>query len=239
MQADPTVVYALVQSGHVRRKHPQGRPRPSTRRTTPIIPGSSARADRLPGRASLEAALAPADVDYLYFVSKNDGSHAFAEKRSQSTTPTCRNNQVQYFRKQRLSAASAELTAEASPGDAFFDWRIASGALNRVAAVRLNAGHSASSLLLPCLWPAPSPRLGTAFATRRARSPTTALPTRRRRRLRKSLHLQGQGHRRHPGSASLPRRRITPPALPRDRNDLAGGRVRDQTCPIAGTSAST
>ena len=31
-----------------------------------------------PGRASLEAAAHPADVPYLYFVSRNDGSHVFA-----------------------------------------------------------------------------------------------------------------------------------------------------------------
>jgi len=30
------------------------------------------------GKASLEAVLNPSDVDYLYFVAKNDGSHAFA-----------------------------------------------------------------------------------------------------------------------------------------------------------------
>jgi UPF0755 protein len=30
------------------------------------------------GKASLEAVLNPADVDYLYFVSKNDGTHAFS-----------------------------------------------------------------------------------------------------------------------------------------------------------------
>lgn len=32
-----------------------------------------------PGLASLKAALAPADTDYLYFVSKFDGTHAFAK----------------------------------------------------------------------------------------------------------------------------------------------------------------
>ncbi len=31
-----------------------------------------------PGRASIEAALQPADVPYLYFVSRNDGTHVFA-----------------------------------------------------------------------------------------------------------------------------------------------------------------
>ena len=32
-----------------------------------------------PGRASLEAALEPADTDYLFFVSNGDGSHTFSE----------------------------------------------------------------------------------------------------------------------------------------------------------------
>jgi UPF0755 protein len=32
-----------------------------------------------PGRASLEAALHPADTDYLFFVSNGDGSHTFSE----------------------------------------------------------------------------------------------------------------------------------------------------------------
>jgi UPF0755 protein len=31
-----------------------------------------------PGKASLAAAANPADVPYLYFVSRNDGSHAFS-----------------------------------------------------------------------------------------------------------------------------------------------------------------
>ncbi len=32
-----------------------------------------------PGLASLEAAAQPADAPYLYFVSRNDGTHVFAE----------------------------------------------------------------------------------------------------------------------------------------------------------------
>jgi UPF0755 protein len=31
-----------------------------------------------PGRAALEAAVTPARVPYLYFVSRNDGTHAFS-----------------------------------------------------------------------------------------------------------------------------------------------------------------
>jgi len=32
-----------------------------------------------PGRSALDAAVHPADVKYLYFVSRNDGTHVFAE----------------------------------------------------------------------------------------------------------------------------------------------------------------
>ena len=36
-----------------------------------------------PGKASLEAALSPTDTDYLYFVSKNDGTHYFSRTFSE------------------------------------------------------------------------------------------------------------------------------------------------------------
>ena len=36
-----------------------------------------------PGRAALEAALAPASVDYLYFVARADGTHAFARTHAE------------------------------------------------------------------------------------------------------------------------------------------------------------
>ena len=59
----------------------------STRPTTPTATPACRRGrSPSPGRASLEAAANPADVPYLYFVSRNDGSHAFADhaRRAQS-----------------------------------------------------------------------------------------------------------------------------------------------------------
>jgi UPF0755 protein len=78
MQADPTVVYALERAkrydGNIRREDLSFDSPYNTYRYPGLPPGPIAS----PGKASLEAALAPADVKFLYFVSRNDGSHAFA-----------------------------------------------------------------------------------------------------------------------------------------------------------------
>lgn len=78
MQADPTVIYALQRagrySGNLRREDLQFDSPYNTYR----YPGLPAGPIAAPGKASLEAAVNPALVDYLYFVSRNDGSHVFA-----------------------------------------------------------------------------------------------------------------------------------------------------------------
>lgn len=100
MQADPTVIYALQKAGqytgNLRRDDLLFDSPYNTYRYPGLPPGPIA----APGKASLDAAAKPADVDYLYFVSKNDGSHVFA-----STLAEHNRNvftwQVDYFRKQR------------------------------------------------------------------------------------------------------------------------------------------
>jgi UPF0755 protein len=100
MQADPTVIYALQKAGQYRgnltRENLQFDSPYNTYRYAGLPPGPIAS----PGRASLVASAKPADVDYLYFVSKNDGTHVFA-----STLDEHNRNvftwQVEYFRKKR------------------------------------------------------------------------------------------------------------------------------------------
>ena len=101
MQADPTVIYALQKAGQYKgnltREHLRELDSPyNTYKYAGLPPGPIAS----PGRASLVAAATPADVEYLYFVSKNDGTHVFA-----STLDEHNKNvftwQVEYFRKQR------------------------------------------------------------------------------------------------------------------------------------------
>jgi UPF0755 protein len=78
LQTDPTVIYAMMLdgrwAGNIRRSdlemdHPY-----NTYRNPGLPPGPIA----APGLASIEAVLRPADVSYLYFVSRNDGTHVFA-----------------------------------------------------------------------------------------------------------------------------------------------------------------
>jgi len=78
LQCDPTVVYALMRAGrwngNITKADLQIDSPYNTYRYPGLPPGPIAS----PGRASLDAAVHPADVPYLYFVSRNDGTHAFA-----------------------------------------------------------------------------------------------------------------------------------------------------------------
>jgi len=100
MQADPTVIYALVQrgtySGNLTRADLQVDSPYNTYRYRGLPPGPIA----APGLAALQAAVHPADVSYLYFVSRNDGSHVFADTLDEHNRNVQR-WQVEYFRQRR------------------------------------------------------------------------------------------------------------------------------------------
>jgi UPF0755 protein len=75
LQSDPTAVYRLEGSlGVVTKRHLQTITPHNTYQIEGLPPGPIAN----PGIDSLRAALQPARVNYLYFVSKNDGSHQFS-----------------------------------------------------------------------------------------------------------------------------------------------------------------
>ena len=101
LQCDPTVIYALERAGRyhgsLTREDLQFDSPYNTYRYAGLPPGPIAS----PGRASLEAAASPADVPYLYFVSKNDGSHAFATTLDEHNR-NVQEYQVKYFRDKRL-----------------------------------------------------------------------------------------------------------------------------------------
>lgn len=78
LYADPTIIFALKRSGNwdgnLRRKDLRMDSPYNTYRYPGLPPGPIAS----PGLASLRAAAAPADEPFLYFVSRNDGTHVFA-----------------------------------------------------------------------------------------------------------------------------------------------------------------
>jgi UPF0755 protein len=100
LQCDPTVIYALDRqgqyNGNLTRADLQIDSPYNTYRYAGLPPGPIAS----PGRASLAAAAAPADVPYLYFVSRNDGSHAFASTLDEHNR-NVQQYQVKYFRQAR------------------------------------------------------------------------------------------------------------------------------------------
>lgn len=75
LQSDPTVLYGLSRfSGRLTKANLQAPSPYNTYLYQGLPPGPIAN----PGRASILAALYPASSRYLYFVSKNDGTHAFS-----------------------------------------------------------------------------------------------------------------------------------------------------------------
>ncbi len=97
LQCDPTVIYALMQAGrwhgNIRKPDLQIDSPYNTYRYPGLPPGPIAS----PGRESIEAAVHPAEVKYLYFVSRNDGSHAFASTLAEHSRNVAK-WQIRYFR---------------------------------------------------------------------------------------------------------------------------------------------
>ncbi|MDR1036018.1 MAG: endolytic transglycosylase MltG [Deltaproteobacteria bacterium] len=75
LQTDPTVIYGIPNfDGNLTRAHLQ-MPHPWN---TYVIPGLPPGPIASPGEAAISASVNPVQADYLYFVSKNDGTHHFS-----------------------------------------------------------------------------------------------------------------------------------------------------------------
>jgi UPF0755 protein len=109
LATDPTIIYALRKAGrwdgNIRRADLDIDSPYNTYRRAGLPPGPIAS----PGRASLQAAIHPAQSDELYFVSRNDGSHHF------SRTLAEHQQAVAYYQRGR-GAPPPSPAAPASPG---------------------------------------------------------------------------------------------------------------------------
>ncbi len=102
LYADPTIIYALKMAGawdgNLRRRDLELDSPYNTYRYPGLPPGPICS----PGEHSLRAAALPADVPYLYFVSRNDGTHVFAETLAEHNRNVAR-WQVRYWRERRAA----------------------------------------------------------------------------------------------------------------------------------------
>jgi len=115
LQCDPTVIYALQRAGtfdgNLRRDDLAFDSPYNTYKYAGLPPGPIA----APGKDALESAAHPAEVDYLYFVSRNDGTHAFARSLDEHNR-NVQKFQVQYFRARRLAERRRRDAAASQPG---------------------------------------------------------------------------------------------------------------------------
>ncbi len=79
LDCDPTIIYVLKREGNFKDRLRTKDLKLDSPFNTYLYPGLPPGPIANPGRDSLEAALYPADVKFLYFVSKNDGSHHFSQ----------------------------------------------------------------------------------------------------------------------------------------------------------------
>ena len=105
--ADPTVIYAIKLAGrwdgNIHKADLQIDSPYNTYRFPGLPPGPIAN----PGLASLRAAAAPASTNYLYFVAKHDGTHAFATNIADHDR-NVQIWQVQWYRDQRAAQAAQQ-----------------------------------------------------------------------------------------------------------------------------------
>jgi len=106
LQCDPTVIYALELAGrwdgNIHRDDLAVDSPYNTYRYPGLPPGPIAS----PGKASLEAVVQPADSEYLYFVSRNDGTHVFAKTLAEHSR-NVQKFQVEYFKAKASASPSS------------------------------------------------------------------------------------------------------------------------------------
>jgi len=87
LQADPTVIYGIRDfNGNLTRKDLETPGPYNTYLNAGLPPGPITN----PGRAAIAAVLEPAPDDYLYFVSKNDGTHQFSRNLTEHNQAVAR-----------------------------------------------------------------------------------------------------------------------------------------------------
>ena len=113
LQCDPTVIYAARLNGRYKgmgiiRRSDLAFDSPYN---TYLYPGLPPGPIANPGLKAIEAALEPADVKYLYFVSDNQGGHVFSRTLNEHLRA------VRHYRRDRVVRAAGEKPSSTSSGE--------------------------------------------------------------------------------------------------------------------------
>ena len=112
LQADPTVQYALGRKpGRVLFRDLRVKSPYNTYRVKGLPPGPIA----APGEASIDAALHPADVPYLYFVARPDGRHVFSTTYRDHAVAVRGYREARSARRKQAAAKKASARRDALP----------------------------------------------------------------------------------------------------------------------------
>lgn len=106
LQADPTVIYAMKLNGTWKGNIRKGDLKLDSPYNTYVNRGFPPGPIANPGLASLRAASNPAKTDFLYFVSRNDGSHVFSRTLAEHNRAV-ETHQREYWRQRRADARKA------------------------------------------------------------------------------------------------------------------------------------
>ncbi len=98
LQSDPTIIYGMaIESGEIPKNISRNDILNPTAYNTYTVKALPVGPISNPGREALFAAVNPVDTAYLYFVSRNDGTHVFAATLAEHER-NVRQWQVNYFR---------------------------------------------------------------------------------------------------------------------------------------------
>lgn len=106
LQADPTVIYAMKLNGTWKGNIRKGDLKLDSPYNTYVYSGFPPGPIANPGLASLRAASDPAKTDFLYFVSRNDGSHVFSRTLAEHNRAV-EIHQREYWRQRRAEERKA------------------------------------------------------------------------------------------------------------------------------------
>ena len=96
LQTDPTVIYGITEGkGVLGRGLRQSELRGATPYNTYVINGLPPTPIANPGAAAIQAAVAPEDTDFLFFVADGTGGHAFAETLAEHNANVAKWRQIE------------------------------------------------------------------------------------------------------------------------------------------------